>query len=67
LLAERPYGYWGAENEGGVKERILEAFEDGRRPVRTEGILRALGGIRPAAQVKASDIEVISATCATRT
>jgi AAA+ superfamily predicted ATPase len=57
LLAERADGYSGAEIEGAVKEGILEAFEDERRQVRTEDILRALGSIRPLAQVKASDIE----------
>ena len=56
-LADRAEGYSGAEIEGGVKEGILEAFEDGKRPVRTEDILRALGNIRPLAKIKASDIE----------
>jgi AAA+ superfamily predicted ATPase len=56
-LADRADGYSGAEIEAAVKEGILEAFEGGKRPVETVDILRALGNIRPLAQVKASDIE----------
>ena len=56
-LADRADGYSGAEIEAAVKEGILEAFEDGKRPVETADMLRALGNIRPLAQVKASDIE----------
>ena len=40
-----------------MKEGILGAFEDGRRPVRTEDLTRALGAIRPLARVKPNEIE----------
>ena len=40
-----------------MKEDILEAFEDGRRPVRPEDLERAVGAIRPLAQVKPNEIE----------
>jgi AAA+ superfamily predicted ATPase len=57
LLADRADGYSGAEIESAVKEALLEAFEDRQRQVRTEDVTRALGGIRPIAQVKAAEIE----------
>jgi SpoVK/Ycf46/Vps4 family AAA+-type ATPase len=57
LLADRSDGYSGAEIESTVKEALLEAFEDGQRPVRTEDVMRALAGIRPIAQVKSAEIE----------
>src|ERR671936_1756997 len=57
LLAARSDGYFGAEIESAVKGALLEAFEDGQRPVRTEDVLRALDGIRPLAQVKPAEIE----------
>ena len=40
LLAARSDGYSGAEIESAVKGALLEAFEDGQRPVRTEDVLR---------------------------
>src|SRR6266545_3688597 len=57
LLAARSDGYSGAEIESAVKASLLEAFEDGQRPLRTDDILRALSGIRPLAQVKPNEIE----------
>jgi SpoVK/Ycf46/Vps4 family AAA+-type ATPase len=56
-LAAQSDGYSGAEIESAVKGALLEAFEDGQRPVRTDDIVRALGGIRPLAQVKPAEIE----------
>jgi AAA+ superfamily predicted ATPase len=56
-LAARSDGYSGAEIESAVKGALLEAYEDGQRPVRTEDVLRGLGGIRPLAQVKPAEIE----------
>src|SRR5262249_5936151 len=57
LLARSSDGYSGAEIESGVKEALLEAFEDGQRDVFTEDVTRALAGIRPLSQVKAAEIE----------
>jgi AAA+ superfamily predicted ATPase len=57
LLADRSNGYSGAEIESAVKAALLEAFEDGQRPVRTDDVARALEGIRPLAQVKSAEIE----------
>ena len=56
-LAERAESYSGAEIEEAVKGALLEAFEDGARPLRTEDLLLALGGIRPIAQVKAAEVD----------
>jgi AAA+ superfamily predicted ATPase len=57
VLARQADGYSGAEIESAVKEALLEAFVDGQRAVRTEDVARALGGIRPIAQVKVAEIE----------
>jgi SpoVK/Ycf46/Vps4 family AAA+-type ATPase len=57
VLAACSDGYSGAEIESAVKEALLEAFEDGQRPVQTEDVVRGLAGIRPLAQVKAAEIE----------
>ena len=43
--------------ESSVKGALLEAFEDGARPLRTEDIVEALGRIRPLSQVKPDEIE----------
>ena len=56
-LAEQSDGYSGAEIEEAVKGGLLEAFEDGARPLRTDDLLMALRGIRPIAQVKAAEVE----------
>jgi AAA+ superfamily predicted ATPase len=57
LLAARSDGYSGAEIESTAKAALLQAFEDGQRPVRTEDVSMALAGIRPLAQVKAAEVE----------
>jgi SpoVK/Ycf46/Vps4 family AAA+-type ATPase len=57
LLADRSDGYSGAEIESAVKAALLEAFEDGQRPVRTDDVAQSLEGIRPLAQVKPAEIE----------
>jgi SpoVK/Ycf46/Vps4 family AAA+-type ATPase len=50
-------GYSGAEIESAVKTAVLEAFEDGRRALRTDDIARSVGTIRPLSQVKPDEIE----------
>jgi AAA+ superfamily predicted ATPase len=57
LLSDCSADFSGAEIEAAVKESILEAFEDGQRPVRTDDIARAVSQIRPLAQVKPAEIE----------
>jgi len=42
-------GVLGAEDRRCGQRGILEAFEDGRRPVRTDDVARALASIRPLA------------------
>jgi SpoVK/Ycf46/Vps4 family AAA+-type ATPase len=57
LLAAQSDSYSGAEIEETVKGGLLEAFEDGARPLRNEDLLLALRGIRPIAQVKAAEVD----------
>src|SRR5439155_22008973 len=57
VLAARSDGYSGAEIESAVKGALLQAFEDGQRPVRTQDVVDAVSGIRPLAQVKAAEVE----------
>jgi SpoVK/Ycf46/Vps4 family AAA+-type ATPase len=57
VLAARSEAYSGAEIESAVKSGLLEAFENDQRVLQTDDILRALGSIRPLAQVKPDEIE----------
>src|SRR5207249_386137 len=57
LLADASREFSGAEIESAVKAALLEAFEDGQRPLRTEDLQRAIRRIRPLAQIKPTEIE----------
>lgn len=56
-LSASSEGYSGAEIESAVKTAVLEAFEDGRRALRSDDVVRSLGTIRPLSQVKPAEIE----------